>query len=160
MKICTFQMDIPIHAPSLLSMRSRDTSRLHSINWDHQVIGNSFSQSGEGKKALDCLCTALREYNLKFGTILNYPVFCHISMARLDGEDIGYGFHRDLKLISEVQAPSRSVTRFFYAAFSAAAGISLLFTIPRIFRVIKGGGDAPGLWETAGNAAINTGAWF
>ncbi|KAL9384991.1 hypothetical protein Peur_022001 [Populus x canadensis] len=62
--------------------------------------------------------------------------------ARLDGEDIGYGFNRDLKLISEVQAPSRSVTRFFYAAFSAAAGISLLFTIPRLFRAIKGGGDA------------------
>ena len=81
--------------------------------------------------------------------------------ARLDGEDIGYGFHRDLKLISEVQAPSRSVTRFFYAALiSAAAGISLLFTIPRIFRVIKGGGDAPGHWETAGNAAINTGGTF
>ncbi|KAJ6972978.1 hypothetical protein NC653_033342 [Populus alba x Populus x berolinensis] len=78
-------------------------------------------------------------------------------MARLDGEDIGYGFHRDLKLISEVQAPSRSATRFFYAAFSAAAGISLLFTIPRIFGAIKGGGDAPDLWETAGNAAINTG---
>ncbi|KAJ6880032.1 hypothetical protein NC652_033387 [Populus alba x Populus x berolinensis] len=79
-------------------------------------------------------------------------------MARLDGEDIGYGFHQDLKLISEVQAPSRSVTRFFYAAFSAGAGISLLFTIPRIFRAIKGGGDAPDLWETARNAAINTGA--
>lgn len=28
---------------------------------------------GEAKKAADCLRTALREYNLKFGTILNDP---------------------------------------------------------------------------------------
>lgn len=28
---------------------------------------------GEGKKAADCLRTALKEYNLKFGTILNDP---------------------------------------------------------------------------------------
>ena len=28
---------------------------------------------GEGKKAADCLRTALREYDLKFGTILNDP---------------------------------------------------------------------------------------
>lgn len=77
--------------------------------------------------------------------------------ARLGGEDIGYGFRRDLKLISEVQAPLRGVRRFFYVAFSAAAGISLLFTIPRLFRAIKGGGDAPDLWETAGNAATNIG---
>ncbi|KAL3572420.1 hypothetical protein D5086_026324 [Populus alba] len=41
--------------------------------------------------------------------------------------------------------------------YRLAAGISLLFTIPRIFGAIKGGGDAPDLWETAGNAAINTG---
>nr|XP_023922125.1 protein LOW PSII ACCUMULATION 1, chloroplastic isoform X4 [Quercus suber] len=77
--------------------------------------------------------------------------------ARLGGEDIGYGFRRDLKLISEVQAPFRGVRRFFYVAFSAAAGISLFFTIPRIYRAIKGGDDAPDLWETAGNAAINIG---
>lgn len=28
---------------------------------------------GEGKKAAECLRTALKEYNLKFGTILNDP---------------------------------------------------------------------------------------
>uniref|UniRef100_A0A6N2MZ66 Uncharacterized protein n=1 Tax=Salix viminalis TaxID=40686 RepID=A0A6N2MZ66_SALVM len=121
----------------------------------------------EGKKAADCLRTALAEYNLKFGTILNDPDLASFRAlpefkelqeeARLGGEDIGYGFRRDLKLISEVQAPFRGVRRFFYVAFSAAAGISLLFTIPRLFRAIKGGGDAPDLWETAGNAAINLG---
>lgn len=42
-------------------------------------------------------------------------------------------------------------------AFSAAAGISLLFTIPRLFRAIGGGNDAPDLIETAQNAAINVG---
>lgn len=121
----------------------------------------------EGKKAADCLRTALREYNLKFGTVLNDPDLASFRAlpefkelqeeARLGGEDIGYGFRRDLKLISEVQAPFRGVRRFFYVAFSAAAGISLLFTIPRLFRAIKGGGDAPDLWETAGNAATNIG---
>lgn len=123
--------------------------------------------SREGKKAADCLRTALREYNLKFGTVLNDPDLASFRAlpefkelqeeARLGGEDIGYGFRRDLKLISEVQAPFRGVRRFFYVAFSAAAGISLLFTIPRLFRAIKGGGDAPDLWETAGNAATNIG---
>ncbi|KAH8517367.1 hypothetical protein Peur_048551 [Populus x canadensis] len=121
----------------------------------------------EGKKAADCLRTALGEYNLKFGTVLNDPDLASFRAlpefkelqeeARLGGEDIGYGFRRDLKLISEVQAPFRGVRRFFYVAFSAAAGISLLFTIPRLFRAIKGGGDAPDLWETAGNAATNIG---
>lgn len=77
--------------------------------------------------------------------------------ARLGGEDIGYSFRRDLKLISEVQAPFRGVRRFFYVALSAAAGISLFFTIPRLFRAIKGGDDVPDLWETSGNAAINIG---
>ena len=42
-------------------------------------------------------------------------------------------------------------------AFSAAAGISTLFTIPRLFRAIKGGDGAPDIWETAGNVAINVG---
>lgn len=121
----------------------------------------------EGKKAADCLRTALGEYNLKFGTVLNDPDLASFRAlpefkelqeeARLGGEDIGYGFRRDLKLISEVQAPFRGVRKFFYVAFSAAAGISLLFTIPRLFRAIKGGGDAPDLWETAGNAATNIG---
>ncbi|GMY16892.1 protein LOW PSII ACCUMULATION 1, chloroplastic isoform X2 [Fagus crenata] len=122
---------------------------------------------GEGKKAAECLRTALREYNLKFGTILNDPDLASFRAlpefkelqeeARLGGEDIGYSFRRDLKLISEVQAPFRGVRRFFYVAFSAAAGVSLLFTIPRLYRAIKGGDDAPDLWDTAGNAAINIG---
>ncbi|KAK9281680.1 hypothetical protein L1049_004584 [Liquidambar formosana] len=122
---------------------------------------------GEGKKAADCLRTALREYNLKFGTILNDPDLASFRAlpefkelqeeARLGGEDIGYSFRRDLKLISEVQAPFRGVRRFFYVAFSAAAGISTFFTIPRLFRAIQGGDDAPDIWETAGNAAINIG---
>lgn len=122
---------------------------------------------GEGKKAADCLRTALREYNLKFGTILNDPDLASFRAlpefkelqeeARLGGEDIGYSFRRDLKLISEVQAPFRGVRRFFYVAFSAAAGISTFFTIPRLFRAIKGGDGAPDIWETAGNAAINIG---
>ncbi|KAF3436423.1 hypothetical protein FNV43_RR23515 [Rhamnella rubrinervis] len=122
---------------------------------------------GEGNKAADCLRTALREYDLKFGTILNDPDLASFRAlpefkelqeeARLGGEDIGYSFRRDLKLISEVQAPFRGVRRFFYVAFSAAAGISLFFTVPRLFRAIKGGDGASDLWETAGNAAINIG---
>ncbi|XP_021906792.1 protein LOW PSII ACCUMULATION 1, chloroplastic [Carica papaya] len=82
--------------------------------------------------------------------------FTHLQ-ARLGGEDIGSSFRRDLKLISEVQAPFRGVRRFFYLAFTAAAGISFLFTIPRLFRAIKGGDGAPDLLETAENAAINIG---
>eukprot|EP00262_Sarcandra_glabra_P002216 TRINITY_DN12483_c0_g1_i4.p1 TRINITY_DN12483_c0_g1~~TRINITY_DN12483_c0_g1_i4.p1 ORF type:complete len:371 (-),score=86.86 TRINITY_DN12483_c0_g1_i4:304-1416(-) len=122
---------------------------------------------GEGKKAADCLRTALREYNLKFSTILNDPDLASFRAlpefkelqeeARMGGEDIGYGFRRDLKLISEVQAPFRGVRRFFYIAFSAAAGISTFFTVPRLFLTIKGGDGAPDIWETAGNAAINIG---
>lgn len=42
-------------------------------------------------------------------------------------------------------------------AFSAAAGISMFFTVPRLIRAINGGDGAPDLWETAGNAAINIG---
>ncbi|QCD98217.1 protein LOW PSII ACCUMULATION 1, chloroplastic [Vigna unguiculata] len=122
---------------------------------------------GEGKKAADCLRTALREYNLKFGTILNDPDLASFRVlpefkelqeeARLGGEDIGYSFRRDLKLISEVQAPFRGVRRFFYVALSAAAGISLFFTVPRLIRAINGGDGAPDLLATSGNAAINIG---
>lgn len=79
------------------------------------------------------------------------------AQARLGGEDIGYSFRRDLKLISEVQAPFRGVRRFFYVAFSAAAGISSFFTVPRLIRAIQGGDDAPDLLATAENAAINVG---
>jgi len=79
------------------------------------------------------------------------------NQARLGGEDIGYSFRRDLKLISEVQAPFRGVRRFFYVALSAAAGISLFFTVPRLIRAINGGDGAPDLLATSGNAAINIG---
>ncbi|TQD70005.1 hypothetical protein C1H46_044460 [Malus baccata] len=122
---------------------------------------------GEGRKAADCLRTALRDHDLKFGTILNDPDLASFRAlpefkelqeeARLGGEDIGYGFRRDLKLISEVQAPFRGIRRFFYVAFSAAAGISTFFTVPRLFRAIAGGDGAPDLGETAGNVAINIG---
>ncbi|KAL6208441.1 hypothetical protein ACLB2K_019390 [Fragaria x ananassa] len=124
---------------------------------------------GEGSKAADCLRTCLREYNLKFGTILNDPDLASFRAlpeykelqeeARIGGEDIGYSFRRDLKLISEVQAPFRGVRRFFYVAFSAAAGISTFFTVPRLFRAISGGDGAPDLLETAGNVAINVGGF-
>lgn len=109
----------------------------------------------------------MKEYNLKFGTILNDPDLASFRAlpefkelqeeARLGGEDIGYSFRRDLKLIGEVQAPFRGVRRFFYVAFSAAAGISLFFTVPRLIRAINGGDGAPDLWDTVGNAAINIG---
>ncbi|KAK1280789.1 hypothetical protein QJS04_geneDACA019701 [Acorus gramineus] len=122
---------------------------------------------GEGKKAADSLRIALRDYNLKFTTILNDPDLASFRTlpefkelqeeARLGGEDIGYGFRRDLKLISEVQAPFRGVRRFFYVAFTAAAGISTFFTVPRLIQAIKGGDGAPDIWETTGNAAINIG---
>ncbi|GER24742.1 protein LOW PSII ACCUMULATION 1 [Striga asiatica] len=121
----------------------------------------------EGKKAADCLRTALREYGLKFSTILNDPDLASFRAtpefkelqeeAVLGGEDIGSSFRRDLKLISEVQAPFRGIRRFFYVAFTAAAGISLLFTIPRLLRAVHGGEGAPDLLETAGNAGINIG---
>lgn len=120
---------------------------------------------GEGTKAAECLRTALKEYNLKFGTILNDPDLASFRAlpefkelqeeARLGGEDIGYSFRRDLKLISEVQAPFRGVRRFFYVAFASAAGIATFFTIPRLFRAIQGGDEAPNLLNTAGNAAVN-----
>ena len=105
------------------------------------------------------LLLQLKVLNFKSLNIISHK-FLAFLQARLGGEDIGYGFRRDLKLISEVQAPFRGVRRFFYVAFSAAAGISLLFTIPRLFLAIKGGGDAPDLWETAGNAATNIGGTF
>ncbi|KAI3887328.1 hypothetical protein MKX03_002732 [Papaver bracteatum] len=124
---------------------------------------------GEGKKAAECLGTCLREYQLKFGTILNDPDLASFRAlpefkklqeeARLGGEDIGYSFRRDLKLISEVQAPFRGVRKFFYVAFAAAAGISTFFTVPRLIHAIQGGDGAPDLLETAGNGAINIGGF-
>ncbi|KAI3749252.1 hypothetical protein L2E82_19859 [Cichorium intybus] len=122
---------------------------------------------GEGKKAAECLRTALKEYNLKFGTILNDPDLASFRVlpefkqlqeeARIGGEDVGYGFRRDLKLISEVQAPFRGVRRFFYVAFTAAAGISLFLTFPRLFLAFKGGEGAPDILGTFQNVAINLG---
>ncbi|KAF7035478.1 hypothetical protein CFC21_046352 [Triticum aestivum] len=121
----------------------------------------------ESKKAAECLRIALRDYNLKFGTVLNdpdmapfraSPEFKELQEEALrGGEDIGSGFRRDLKLISEVQAPFRGVRRFFYVAFIAAAGISTFFTIPRLIFALQGGDGAPDFLETAGNAAINIG---
>lgn len=98
-------------------------------------------------------------YGFKFYDVISHNYLLFIQ-ARLGGEDIGYSFRRDLKLISEVQAPFRGVRRFFYVAFSAAAGISTFFTIPRLFGAIKGGDGAPDLWETLGNAAINVGGKY
>ncbi|CAA7056152.1 unnamed protein product [Microthlaspi erraticum] len=122
---------------------------------------------GEGKKAADCLRIALRDYDLKFATILNDPDLASFRAlpefkelqeeARLGGEDIGDSFRRDLKLISEVRAPFRGFRKFFYFAFGAAAGISTLFTVPRLIQAVRGGDGAPDLLETTGNAAINIG---
>ncbi|KAJ1687709.1 hypothetical protein LUZ63_019099 [Rhynchospora breviuscula] len=122
---------------------------------------------GEIKEAADCLRTALRDYDLKFSTILNDPDLTTFRAspefrelqeeARRGSKDIGYGFRRDLKMIGEVRSPFRGVRRFFYVALTAAAGISLLFTIPRLIRAVQGGDGAPDLLETAGNAGINLG---
>jgi hypothetical protein len=80
--------------------------------------------------------------------------------ARKGGEEVGESFRRDLKLISEVQAPFRGVRKFFYVSFAAAAGISTLFTLPRIVSAIQGGEGAPGLLETSQNLAINISGEF
>lgn len=124
---------------------------------------------GEGNKAADSLRIALRDYKLKFSVILNDPDLASFRSqpefkelqeeARQGGEDIGYGFRRDLKLISEVQAPFRGVRKFFYIAFVAAAGISTFFTIPRLIRAINGGEGAPGISDTLLNGAINIGVY-
>lgn len=81
-------------------------------------------------------------------------VICSMK-ARKGGEEVGGSFRRDLKLISEVQAPFRGVRKFFYVAFTAAAGISTFFTIPRLILAIQGGEGAPGKFETLQNLAIN-----
>jgi hypothetical protein len=80
--------------------------------------------------------------------------------ARKGGEEVGESFRRDLKLISEVQAPFRGVRKFFYVSFAAAAGISTLFTLPRLVSAIQGGEGAPGLLETSQNLAINISGEF
>lgn len=121
----------------------------------------------EGTKAIEALRKALRDYNLKFSVILNDPDMAPFRAmpefkqlqeeARIGGQEIGSSFRRDLKLISEVQAPFRGVRRFFYITLAASAGISTLFTIPRLISAVRGGSGAPDLWETTGNAAINIG---
>lgn len=121
----------------------------------------------EGTKAVEALRKALRDYNLKFSVILNDPDMAPFRAmpefkqlqeeARIGGQEIGSSFRRDLKLISEVQAPFRGVRRFFYITLAASAGISTLFTIPRLISAVRGGSGAPDLWETTGNAAINIG---
>ncbi|XP_078168129.1 tetratricopeptide repeat (TPR)-containing protein isoform X1 [Carex rostrata] len=120
---------------------------------------------GESKEAADCLRTALRDYDLKFSIILNDPDLTTFRAspefrelqdeARRGSKEIGFGFRRDLKMIGEVRSPFRGVRRFFYVAFTAAAGISTLFTVPRLIRSVQGGDGAPDLLETAGNAGIN-----
>ncbi|KAJ3669528.1 hypothetical protein LUZ60_011478 [Juncus effusus] len=120
---------------------------------------------GEGDESAECLKTALRDYNLKFSTILNDPDLTSFRAmpqfrelqdeARKGGEGIGYSFRRDLKLIGEVQAPFRGVRRFFYVALTLAAGISTFFTVPRLVRAIQGGDGAPDLVETCTNAGVN-----
>ncbi|BBM99549.1 hypothetical protein MPTK1_1g21960 [Marchantia polymorpha subsp. ruderalis] len=122
---------------------------------------------GEGTLAAQALRKALKEHDLKFSVILNDPDMAAFRAmpefkelqdeARKGGEAIGNSFRRDLKLISEVQAPFRGVRKFFYVAFSLAAGISTLFTLPRLILAIQGGDGAPGIPETAQNLAINLG---
>eukprot|EP00252_Welwitschia_mirabilis_P007436 TRINITY_DN18791_c0_g1_i1.p1 TRINITY_DN18791_c0_g1~~TRINITY_DN18791_c0_g1_i1.p1 ORF type:complete len:487 (-),score=97.17 TRINITY_DN18791_c0_g1_i1:173-1564(-) len=121
----------------------------------------------EGEKAAEALRKALRDYGLKFGVILNdrdmapfraMPEFKELqNEARMGGQEVGSSFRRDLKLLSEVRAPFRAVRRFFYLSLCAAAGIAMFFTVPRLIRAIYGGNDAPDIWETVGNAAINIG---
>ncbi|KAG0569124.1 hypothetical protein KC19_6G066400 [Ceratodon purpureus] len=125
------------------------------------------ARSEEGEKASQALRRALKQYKLKFSIILNDPDMAPFRAmpefrklqdeARKGGEEVGGSFRRDLKLISEVQDPFRGVRKFFYVAFTAAAGISTLFTIPRFILAIQGGEGAPGLIETVQNLAINIG---
>ncbi|KAJ7570090.1 hypothetical protein O6H91_01G106600 [Diphasiastrum complanatum] len=121
----------------------------------------------EGEQAAQTLRIALRQYNLKFSTILNDPDMAPFrsmpefkqlqNEARAGGQEIGNSFRRDLKLISEVQAPFRGIRKVLYAVFSVAAGISTLFTIPRFLLAFQGGEGAPDKLETAQNLAINVG---
>ncbi|EFJ05959.1 hypothetical protein SELMODRAFT_162731 [Selaginella moellendorffii] len=119
----------------------------------------------EPAKAAQALQTALRDYNVKFHVILNDPDLAPFRAspefkalqdeARKGGEDTGSSFRRDLKLISEVQAPFRGVRKFFYVAFTIAAGIATFITVPRLIRALQGGEDAPSVTETAQNLAID-----
>lgn len=121
----------------------------------------------EGEKAAKALRQALGDYGLKFSVILNDPDMAAFRAlpefkqlqdeARAGGEQIGQSFRRDLKLISEVQAPFRGVRKFFYVAFALAAGISTLFTVPRLVVALQGGEGAPSLIGTSQNLAINVG---
>lgn len=84
----------------------------------------------------------------------------NIFQARKGGKEVGESFRRDLKLISEVQAPFRSVRKFFYAALVAAAGLSTVITVPRLVLALQGGEGAPSLFESSQNLAINIGGKF
>jgi hypothetical protein len=94
------------------------------------------------------------------GVKVTLLTLCRTFQARKGGEEVGESFRRDLKLISEVQAPFRGVRKFFYVSFAAAAGISTLFTLPRFVSAIQGGEGAPGLLETSQNLAINISGEF
>ncbi|CAM6090303.1 unnamed protein product [Calypogeia fissa] len=121
----------------------------------------------EGAKAATALRQALGEYGLKFSVILNDPDMAAFRAlpefkqlqdeAREGGEQIGQSFRRDLKLISEVQAPFRGVRKFFYLAFALGAGIATLFTVPRLILALQGGEGAPSALGTSQNLAINLG---
>ena len=77
--------------------------------------------------------------------------------VRQGGEEVGASFRRDLKLISEVQAPFRGVRRFIYLGLMAAAGIATVFTVPQFVAALGGGEQAPDLGPTAVNLATNVG---
>ncbi|KAF2591531.1 hypothetical protein F2Q70_00037918 [Brassica cretica] len=94
---------------------------------------------GEGNKAADCLRVALRDYNLKFATILNDP-----DLASF----------RALPEFKQLQEEVLHSPSFSYPKEEPAAGISTLFTIPRLIQAVRGGDGAPDL---LGNAAINIG---
>ncbi|GFQ07865.1 protein low psii accumulation 1 chloroplastic [Phtheirospermum japonicum] len=83
----------------------------------------------EGKKVADCLRTALKDYGLKFGTILNDP---------------------DL-------AAFRATPEFRELQEELLLGFLCYLPIPRLLLAVKGGDSAPDLLDTSGNAGINIG---
>eukprot|EP00271_Cylindrocystis_brebissonii_P000805 TRINITY_DN1099_c1_g2_i1.p1 TRINITY_DN1099_c1_g2~~TRINITY_DN1099_c1_g2_i1.p1 ORF type:complete len:541 (+),score=98.68 TRINITY_DN1099_c1_g2_i1:117-1739(+) len=121
----------------------------------------------EGAKAQEALREALGKYQLSFSTILSdpdlapfraLPEFVELQTeARKGGAEVGASFRRDLKLITEVQAPFRGVRKFLYVGLGMAAGISTIFTLPRFVAALVGGEGAPGVMETSTNLAINVG---
>lgn len=122
---------------------------------------------GEGRAAQVALRDALGKHGLPFSTILSDPDLAPFRAlpefralqeeARKGGADIGDSFRRDLKLISEVQAPFRGVRKFLYLGGTAAAAIGTLFTGPQLVRALAGGEGAPPLVQTAFNMVVNVG---